>query len=282
MGAAMNELSFSEHFRVHPGNDVDLGAIDSAYHGKQQDKDEARKMIRHLGRRLQELQYCLYAENRHSLLICLQAMDAGGKDGVIRHVFGYMNPQGCRVQGFKTPTETERARDFLWRVHRVVPASGEVVIFNRSHYEDVLIARVHELVPRAVWEQRYDRINEFEGLLRDSGTHVLKFFLHISPEEQLRRFKKRLRDPQRQWKISEADYTERRYWTDYQCAYEEALGRCSTAAAPWYIIPADHKWFRNLVVSQIVVDYLESLDIRFPPPVVDLDAIRRQYHRRQR
>jgi PPK2 family polyphosphate:nucleotide phosphotransferase len=193
-----------------------------------------------------------------------------------------MNPQGCRVQAFRTPSPIEAAHDFLWRIHRVTPAKGEVVIFNRSHYEDVLIARVHELVPPPIWEQRYERINEFERLLHDNGTHVLKFFLHISPDEQLRRFNKRLRDPQRQWKISEADYRERDHWDEYQRAYQETLSRCSTDNAPWYIIPADHKWFRNLAISQIVADYLDALHMRFPAPSVDLDAIRHLYHRRRR
>ncbi len=189
-----------------------------------------------------------------------------------------MNPQGCKVVGFKQPSADERAHDFLWRVHHAAPARGVVTIFNRSHYEDVLIARVHDLVPQEVWSCRYDRINAFESGLVQDETHILKFYLHISPGEQLKRFKDRLDDPAKQWKISEADYKERNYWDDYMAAYEEALSRCSTEHAPWFIIPADHKWFRNLAVARIVVEHLEALKMTFPPPSVDLEHIRQEYH----
>jgi len=196
-------------------------------------------------------------------------MDTDGKDGTIRHVLGYMNPQGCRVHAFKVPSAEEAAHNFLWRIHRQTPARGEVVIFNSSHYEAVLVARVHNLVPKEVWEARYDSINAFERYLSDNGVHVLKFFLHISAGEQLKRLQKRLRDPARHWKISEADYRERAFWDDYQHAYEDAINRCSTHHAPWFVVPADHKWFRDLVVSRIVVDYLERLKMQFPPPTVE-------------
>jgi PPK2 family polyphosphate:nucleotide phosphotransferase len=189
-----------------------------------------------------------------------------------------MNPQGARVRGFKAPTHEEAAHDFLWRIHNATPAKGEVVIFNRSHYEDVLVVRVHKLVPKDVWSERYDLINEFERNLIKNGTHILKFYLHISEDEQLSRFKQRLDDPSRHWKISDADYAERKFWPEYRQAYEEALSRTSTKHAPWFVIPANHKWFRNLAVSRIVAETLESLDMKFPEPTVDIEEIRRQYH----
>jgi PPK2 family polyphosphate:nucleotide phosphotransferase len=271
-------MSFSDRFRVQPQKAVHLSDIDPGYKAQHENKASAREEIRKYAQRLRELQYLLYAENHRGLLICLQAMDSGGKDGTIRHVLGYMNPQGCRVQAFKVPSAQEAAHDFLWRVHQVAPARGEVVIFNRSHYEDVLVTRVHGLVEKKVWSTRYDAINDFESYLSANGVHILKFFLHISKDEQLKRFKKRLDDVSRQWKISEADYTERTYWNDYQHAYEDALSRCSTPHAPWFVIPANHKWFRNLAISRIVVEYLEGLKMRFPDPTVDIANIAQQYH----
>jgi PPK2 family polyphosphate:nucleotide phosphotransferase len=232
----------------------------------------------HYQKRLYELQELLYAEGRHSLLICLQAMDTGGKDGTINRCLGVMNPQGCRVTPFRQPSAEEAAHDFLWRIHRAAPARGEVVIFNRSHYEDVLIVRVHNLVPKSVWSTHYDRINAFEQGLANDDCHILKFYLHISKEEQLKRFKERLDDPTKQWKISEADYTERKLWDDYMAAYEDILSRCSTEYAPWFVIPADHKWFRNLAVARIVVEQLEGLKMSYPKPRVDIEQIRREYH----
>ncbi|MEJ2552710.1 MAG: polyphosphate kinase 2 family protein [Gammaproteobacteria bacterium] len=274
-------MTFSDKFRVKPGHKLALSAIDPAYKEHHRNKQDAQAEIDHNARRLVELQYLLYAEGQRGLLICLQAMDTGGKDGTIRHVLSYMNPQGCRVQAFKVPTHEEAAHDFLWRAHKVTPRRGEVVIFNRSHYEDVLVARVHKLVSESLWSKRYDAINAFEKLLADNNTHVLKFFLHISKDEQLKRFKKRLEDPARHWKISEADYAERHYWEEYQKAYEDALTRCSTEQAPWYVIPADHKWFRNLAISRIVVEYLEGLDMRFPAPTVNIANIKKEYHEAQ-
>ncbi len=271
-------MSYRERFQIEPGSKPKLSEIDPAFTAKHKDKTAATADLEKYTEKLRELQYLLYAEGKRSLLICLQALDAAGKDGTINHVLGNMNPQGTRVHGFKVPSQEEAAHDFLWRIHRQAPGKGEVVIFNRSHYEDVLVTRVHNLVPESVWSERYDLINDFEQCLLAGGTHIIKFFLHISPEEQLRRFKQRLDDPARHWKISENDYSERKLWSAYTEAYEDALGKTSTKHAPWYVIPADHKWFRNLAISRIVVETLESLDMKFPEPTVDLKDIRRKYH----
>lgn len=267
-----------QHFSVKPGARVKLAEIDPAFKGHHEDHESAAAETEHYAQRLLALQELLYAEGRRSLLICLQAMDTGGKDGVINHVLGAMNPQGCRVAHFRRPSAEEAAHDFLWRAHRAAPARGEVVIFNRSHYEDVLIVRVHELVAKSVWSGRYEQINEFERMLAEDGTVILKFYLHISIGEQLARFKERLDDPTKHWKISEADYAERKFWPEYLHAYEEALSRCSTEQAPWYVIPANHKWFRNLAVARIVVERLEAMGLAYPKPDVDLARIRREYH----
>ena len=227
-------------------------------------------------------QFRLYSEQKRSLLICLQAPDAGGKDGVIRHVMGSMNPQSCRVASFKGPSSEELAHNFLWRIERATPRRGEVVIFNRSQYEDVLIVRVHDLVRKKIWSQRYQQINDFERRLAASGTRILKFYLHISKKEQLRRFRQRLDDPARRWKISEADYVEREFWDAYQDAYEDALNKCSTEEAPWFVIPSDHKWFRDLAISQIIADALESMEIKLPQPTVNIADIRKKYHQAEK
>lgn len=271
-------MSYLDRFKVRPGSRLKLAEIDPGFKDHHESREGAAEEIERYRRRLWDLQELLYAERQRSLLICLQAMDTGGKDGVINHVLGAMNPQGCRVAHFRQPSEEEAAHDFLWRAHRVAPARGEVVIFNRSHYEDVLIVRVHKLAPKDVWSGRYELINDFERMLAESGTQLLKFYLHISKDEQLARFKARLDDPTKQWKISEDDYTERRYWGDYMAAYEEALSRCSTGHAPWFVIPANHKWFRNLAVARIVVEHLESLGLNYPKPMVDIARIRREYH----
>lgn len=272
-------MNYLERFRIAAGSVVKLEDFDPQFSDKHESKSSSGSKLEELREQLEELQYRLYAENRRSLLICLQGLDAGGKDGVVRHVISAMNPQGCRVVGFKQPTPEELAHDFLWRVERQTPKRGEVVIFNRSQYEDVLIARVHDLVPEDVWEKRYQEINDFEKRLVENDTHILKFFLHISKEEQLERFKKRLDDPARNWKISETDYSERKYWDAYQVAYEAALSRCSTDDAPWFVIPSDHKWFRNLAVARIIVETMRNLGIEVPKPSVDLDDIRDKYHR---
>ena len=271
-------MNYLERFRVAPGAKVKLKEIDPAFKDRHESHEDAIEEIEHYQNRLRELQDLLYAERRHSLLICLQAMDTGGKDGTINHVLAAMNPQGCRVAPFRQPSAEEAAHDFLWRVHRAAPGRGEVVIFNRSQYEDVLVVRVHKIVPKEVWSLRYDRINTFEKGLVEHDTHILKFYLHMSKDEQLKRFKERLDDSTKQWKISEADYKERRFWDDYMAAYEDALSRCSTEHAPWFVIPADHKWFRNLAVARIVVEHLEGLKLNYPKPTVDIEQIRREYH----
>ncbi len=271
-------MNYSNKFRVEQGSKVKLDEIDPNYKGDHENKDDAQGELEKHAKRLSELQYLMYAENKRSLLIILQALDAAGKDGTINHVFASMNPQGCRVYAFKTPSAEELAHDYLWRIHQDTPRKGLVTIFNRSHYEDVLVVRVHNLVPKEVWSKRYDEINNFEKELVDNDTHIIKFYLHIDKEEQLSRFKQRLDDPERYWKISESDYAERVFWNDYQKAYEEAISKCSTDHAPWYIIPSNHKWFRNLAVSQILVDTLESLNMKFPAPTVNIEDIRKKYH----
>jgi PPK2 family polyphosphate:nucleotide phosphotransferase len=272
-------MSYLERFRVRPGARVKLADIDPAFKDQHGSHEDAAAEIEHYRKRLSELQEMLYVEQRRSLLICLQALDTGGKDGVINHFLGAMNPQGCTVSHFRQPSVQEAAHDFLWRVHRSAPARGEVAIFNRSHYEDVLVVRVHNLVPKSVWSLRYERINAFEQDLSEHDTQILKFYLHISSEEQLARFKDRLDDPTKHWKISESDYQERKFWADYMTAYEEALSHCSTEHAPWFVVPANHKWFRNLAVARIVVEHLEGLGLRYPKPTVDIERIRREYHR---
>jgi PPK2 family polyphosphate:nucleotide phosphotransferase len=270
-------MNYSKRFIVEPGDQVKLHKIDPGCLDPEVTEKDALAQTKQLCKRLRELQAALYCEKQRSVLIVLQALDTGGKDGVINHVLGTMNPLGCRVASFKKPGPEAAAHNYLWRVSIFLPEKGEVVIFNRSHYEDVLVVKVHDLVPKEQLIKRYHQLNSFEHFLTDNDTHVLKFFLHISKEEQLRRFKRRLDDPKRHWKISDADYTERRSWDGYTEAYEEALSRCSTERAPWYIIPSDCKWFRNLAVAKIVVDRLEQLQIRPPQPTVDLVAIRRAY-----
>lgn len=271
-------MNYHKEFQVKPGSRISLADLNPRFVEAGSTKHSSVPRLEALHARMNALQFQLYAERKHSLLICLQALDAGGKDGVIRQVIGPMNPQGSHVVAFKEPTEEELAHDFLWRIAYRTPKRGEVVIFNRSHYEDVLVARVHNLVPKQIWSQRYEQINEFERRLVANNTHVLKFFLHISKEEQLARFKKRLDSPERHWKISESDYTEREYWDDYTSAYEDALRKCSTDSAPWFVIPSDRKWFRNLAVSQIIVDTLERMGMALPDPTVDLTAIHAKYH----
>jgi PPK2 family polyphosphate:nucleotide phosphotransferase len=271
-------MSIQDDFLVKHQADVHLEKIDPSYHGKHDSHEKAEADIAHNLQRLGKSQYLLYADAGKSLLIVLQGLDAAGKDGVIRHIFTGVNPEGISVASFKQPTPDQLAHDFLWRVHAKAPSKGEIVIFNRSHYEDVLVVRVHNLVPEAVWAKRYDLINGFEKLLSENGTQILKFYLHISPDEQLARFAQRLDDPDRNWKISESDYTEREYWPKYIRAYEDALSLTSTKHAPWYVIPSNHKWFRNLAISQIVADTMAEMGLKLPPTRVDLAAIRRKYH----
>ncbi len=270
-------MNLAKRFQVRPGRPAALSrAIPDSTPGVK-DKATAIERLTANVKRLAELQYRLYAENRRSLLIVLQAMDAGGKDGVVRHVLSGLNPQGCRVTSFKVPVGEELTHDFLWRVHKQVPGRGNIGVFNRSHYEDVLVVRVHGLVPARVWKARYEHINAFEKMLTDSGTTICKLFLHISREEQMERLEARLDDPARNWKVSESDFVERGYWQDYIKAYEDALSRCSTPWAPWYVIPADRKWYRNYAVSEIIRHVMEEMDLRMPKPTVDIAALKRKY-----
>ena len=271
-------MKYSEMFQVKNGDKIKLDKIDPAFADGFKDTDDIDKRIKKYTERLRALQYGLYADGKRSLLICLQGLDAAGKDGTIAHVLGAMDPQGTRVCGFKVPSIEEASHDFLWRIEKQVPAKGEVVIFNRSHYEDVLVVRVHKTVPEEIWSNRYSLINHFEKGLAANGTHILKFYLHISSEEQLSRFQERLDDPTRQWKISESDYEERNYWKEYTRAYEDALRETSTGHSPWYVIPSNNKWFRNLAISQIVVEKLVSLNLKLPKPQADISEIRRKYH----
>jgi PPK2 family polyphosphate:nucleotide phosphotransferase len=263
-----------EMYRIEPGTRVDLSAWDprdeSRFDGG---KSHSVAVLEMLNGRLRHLQELLYAQGKHKLLIVLQAMDTGGKDGVIRHVFRGVNPQGVKVASFKVPTPEELAHDYLWRIHKHTPGRGEIAIFNRSHYEDVLVVRVHELVPPEVWQRRYDHINAFERLLADEGTTILKFYLHISKEEQRARLQSRLDDPEKQWKFNVGDLKDRALWGEFMAAYEDVLSKTSTAWAPWYVIPADRKWYRNLAIGTALVETLQSLGMEYPQPADNLDAI---------
>ena len=258
--------SETKRYRIKPGTRVDLDDFDPDETKLIDDKDEALAKSEKSQERLAELQELLYAEHEHKILIILQGMDTSGKDGTVRHVMGGFNPSGVRVVSFKKPTSVELDHDYLWRVHRQVPATGEVVVFNRSHYEDVLVVRVHNLVPEKVWSKRYDHINEFERMLADSGTTILKIFLHISKDEQRQRLEARIQDAKKRWKFQHGDIEERKLWSDYVRAYEDALEKTSTKWAPWYVIPANTKWYRNYVVGAVVCRTLEKLDMRYPEP----------------
>ncbi len=264
----------SKKQRLNPPALTKINLADySPNHTENYDKSSARAEEEQLEERLSLLQERLYAENKQALLVVFQAMDAGGKDSGIKKVFLGVNPMGVKVASFKQPSTLELSHDFLWRVHREVPPKGYIGIFNRSHYEDVLIARVNKLVPRKVWEQRYDHINDFERLLVTSGTRVIKFFLHISKEEQKERFEERLSNPEKHWKFSSADLEVRKLWDQYMKAYETAITRTNTDYAPWYIIPANKKWYRDLVITRILVETLEAMNPQFPPPEPNLDQI---------
>ena len=271
-------MNYFKKFVVTPGSKVDLGKVDAGFKDQHESHEHALPEIEAYEQKLHDLQYLMYAEGKRSLLICLQGRDAAGKDGTINHVLGAMNPQGCTVTGFKVPSKEEAAHDFLWRYHKATPGKGHVGIFNRSHYEEVLVQRVHNLVPKEIWSKRYEHINGFEKTLYENGTHILKFYLHIDAEEQLERFKTRIMDPARHWKISEGDYAERPFWDAYTEAFEAALSKCSTEHAPWFIIPSNHKWFRNLAISRIITEALASLNMQFPEPTVDIAEIKKKYH----
>lgn len=266
-----------EQYRIEPGKKFkldefspdDLGDFD----GKKQKGIE--KLAQHRAEidRLQEL---LYSENKHRLLIVFQAMDGGGKDGTIRAVFEGVNPQGIHVVSFKTPTPNELAHDYLWRIHAHTPAKGEIAIFNRSHYEDVLVVRVHNLVPKEVWKNRYQQINDFEKQLVEEGTTILKFFLNISLEEQKTRFMERLEMPEKRWKFNPGDLEERKLWPQYMRAFEEAIQKTSTKWAPWYVVPANRNWYRNLIVASVIAETLKGMKMEYPSPRLDIAALKKQ------
>jgi len=257
-------------FRVPPGKKFKLADIDPGDTGDFKDKLHAQAPIKKNLAQLDELQEVLYAQGKHAVLVVLQALDAGGKDGAIDYLFSGINPQGCQVTSFKLPTSHELARDYLWRYHMAVPPRGMIGIFNRSHYEAVLVERVKNIVPPAVWKKRFDQINQWEQMLVDEGTTVLKFYLHISKDEQRRRLQSRLDDPHKNWKFEPGDLDTRKQWDDYQAAYQDVLTKCSTAHAPWHVIPADKKWFRNWAISEILVAELKKLDLEYPKPKVDV------------
>lgn len=261
-----------KEYLVKPKKDFNLEKFDAGDTSLAKDGEStAKKELKDLRKKLIKLQQVLYAENKHKLLIVLQAMDSGGKDGTIRSIFKGVNPQGVKVASFKVPSELELSHDYLWRIHSKVPAKGEIVIFNRSHYEDVLVVRVHELVPQEVWMRRYQQINAFERLLVQEGTTILKFFLYISKDEQKRRFMERIEDPEKQWKFNPKDIEERQYWDAYMSAYQDVLDKTSTLQAPWYVIPANHNWYRDLVISRIIVSRLKALKMSYPQPVENID-----------
>jgi PPK2 family polyphosphate:nucleotide phosphotransferase len=261
-------------YRVSENEKIDLNRWDpddtSEFKG---DKGKAEEAILSLTNELDQLQDIFYADSRHKLLIVLQGTDTGGKDGIIRHVFEGVDPLGVRVASFKTPSYEELNHDYLWRIHKQLPGNGEIVIFNRSHYEDVLIVRVHNLVPPETWSKRYDQINQFEKMLTEEGTTILKFFLFISKEEQRTRLVDRLNDPTKQWKFNLGDLKERELWGQYIEAYGAMLEKTSTEWAPWYIVPSNHKWYRNLVVGSVIVDTLKRMDLKYPQPIQDIGSI---------
>ena len=270
----MTKLAIPDLLRVEPGTRPKLGKIDpTSTPGFTGDKAAAEARLDELRDELAEFQERLWAEAGQSLLVVLQALDAGGKDGLIRKVISAFNPQGTRVTGFGVPSEEELRHDYLWRVHSATPGKGRIGVFNRSHYEDVLVVRVNDLVPKSVWKDRYDQINSFEATLAANGTTIVKLYLHIGREEQRERFLKRLADPEKQWKWSSADLEAREKWKDYRAAYTDALARCSTADAPWFVIPADHKWYRDLAAAEILVAAARRMNPKWPKPEEDLSKV---------
>ncbi len=270
-------MDFIDEYRVKPGGKTKLKSLDTKTKGPFEGKEAAQVYTAEKVDQIRDLQYKMFVEGKQSLLIVLQAPDAAGKDGLIRKVLGQMNPQGCRTFPFKVPSKEELAHDFLWRIHQCTPAKGMVSIFNRSHYEDVLVVRVEDIVPKSVWHKRYDVINHFEENLTLAGTTILKFYLHISPDEQLERFKKRYDRPEKHWKLNPGDYRARSRWDAYREAYQDVFDHCSTEQAPWFIIPADHKWYRDAAVASIVARTLARMNPQMPQPDVDLDEIKRLY-----
>jgi PPK2 family polyphosphate:nucleotide phosphotransferase len=261
-------------YRVEPGTKVDLSKWSPDDTGDFRSKEDAKPVMKKNLQRLIELQDLLYASAKYSVLIVLQATDAGGKDGSIEHVFSGVNPQGCDVTSFKQPTNLELSHDYLWRYHAACPRRGMMQIFNRSHYESVLVERVEKIASKEVWSRRYDEINAFEKMLTGEKTIILKFFLHISRREQKKRLEARLKDKSKQWKLSPSDFLERKKWDDYAEAFADMLRNCSTEEAPWYVVPANHKWFRNWVLSDTIVRTMEKLEMNYPPPAEGLDKIK--------
>lgn len=267
-----------KRYRVDLGEKIDLGKMDpSDSSGFKGDKAQAQDELLKLSQELITLQEVLYAEHRHKVLIVLQAMDTGGKDGAISHVFEGVNPQGVRVAGFKEPSPIELDHDYLWRIHQQIPGKGEIVIFNRSHYEDILVVRVHGLVPPEEWKLRFEQINAFEKMLSEEGTTILKFFMNISPDEQKKRLLARLKDETKQWKFNPNDFKERQLWKQYMQAYEDVLSQTSTDYAPWYIVPGDRKWYRDWVIAKTINDALKGLDMKYPKPDFDVAAILKDF-----
>lgn len=260
-------------FTFEPGSKISLDDLKTHVTAKKHDKDSAKEQLKKNAEEMADLARRLYAENKRALLLILQGMDTAGKDGTIRHVMRGVNPRSCQVVSFKVPSEIEMDHDFLWRVHQTVPRKGNIGIFNRSHYEDVLVVRVQNLVQEAIWRQRYEQINNFEKMLSETGTVILKCFLHISNDTQRERLQARVDDSDSRWKFNPGDIDQRKLWSDYMAAYEEALTRCNTTFAPWYVIPSDRKWYRNLVVSELLLKTLKNLDPQYPAPAEDISHI---------
>lgn len=270
-GIKANEII--EKLMVIEGKKINLQRLSPDYNFSIDEEKAEYVLKQNLKKRMSELQYRLYAERKNGLLIVFQGIDTSGKDSTIRHVISAFNPQSCAVKAFKEPTTEDLSHDFLWRIHKRAPSRGEIVVFNRSHYEDIIQPRVHKTIHKSIWSQRYEHINAFERCLSDNSIKIIKFFLHISKEEQRKRLEERMNDPSKQWKVSESDITERKFWKNYTVAYQDIINRCSNLWAPWYIIPANKKWFRNLVVALVIVDTLERMKPKFPKPTINLSKM---------
>ena len=270
-GIKANEII--KKLMVIEGKKINLQRLSPDYNFSIDEEKAEYVLKQNLKKRMSELQYRLYAERKNGLLIVFQGIDTSGKDSTIRHVISAFNPQSCAVKAFKEPTAEDLSHDFLWRIHKRAPSRGEIVVFNRSHYEDIIQPRVHKTIHKSIWSQRYEHINAFERCLSDNSIKIIKFFLHISKEEQRKRLEERMNDPSKQWKVSESDITERKFWKNYTVAYQDIINRCSNLWAPWYIIPANKKWFRNLVVALVIVDTLERMKPKFPKPTINLSKM---------
>src|SRR5688572_26735793 len=270
-GIKANEII--KKLMVIEGKKINLQRLSPDYNFSIDEEKAEYVLKQNLKKRMSELQYRLYAERKNGLLIVFQGIDTSGKDSTIRHVISAFNPQSCAVKAFKEPTAEDLSHDFLWRIHKRAPSRGEIVVFNRSHYEDIIQPRVHKTIHKSIWSQRYEHINAFERCLSDNSIKIIKFFLHISKEEQRTRLEERMNDPSKQWKASESDITERKFWNNYTVAYQDIINRCSNLWAPWYIIPANKKWFRNLLVALIIVDTLERMKPKFPKPTINLSEM---------